>query len=57
MIPTNEAHPNAQYISDIERTLREWDLPVLVMFSDKDIGFPSRRVGASPTWSPTVDSR
>ena len=39
MIPTNEAHPNAQYISDIERTLREWDLPVLVMFSDKDIGF------------------
>ncbi|MCH8061587.1 MAG: alpha/beta fold hydrolase [Chloroflexi bacterium] len=36
MIPTNDAHPNAEYISAIDRTLREWDLPVLVMFSDKD---------------------
>lgn len=39
MIPTNAAHPNAQYISDIENTLKVWDLPVLVMFSDKDLAF------------------
>ncbi len=39
MIPTNEAHSNAQYISDIENALREWDIPVLVMFSDKDFAF------------------
>ena len=39
MIPTNESHPNAEYVSAIDRTLREWDLPALVMFSDKDFGF------------------
>jgi len=39
MIPTNESHPNATYITDIEDTLRKWDLPVLVMFSDKDLAF------------------
>ena len=39
MIPSNAAHPNAEYVSDIEKTLREWDLPVLVMFSDKDLAF------------------
>ncbi len=39
MIPGNDRHPNAQYISDIDATLREWDIPVLVMFSDGDIAF------------------
>ena len=36
MIPTDDSHPNARYISEIEETLRRWDIPVLVMFSDKD---------------------
>ncbi|MFQ5874877.1 MAG: alpha/beta fold hydrolase [Dehalococcoidia bacterium] len=39
MIPTSAKHPNAEYISEIDRTLQEWDVPVLVMFSDKDIAF------------------
>ncbi|MCI0796227.1 MAG: alpha/beta fold hydrolase [Chloroflexi bacterium] len=39
MIPNNADHPNATYITDIEDTLRVWDLPVLVMFSDKDLAF------------------
>ncbi len=39
MIPGNDRHPNAQYIPDIDATLREWDIPVLVMFSDGDIAF------------------
>lgn len=39
MIPTDDSHPNARYISEIEETLRRWDVPVLVMFSDKDRAF------------------
>ena len=39
MIPTNERHENASYISEISQTLKEWDIPVLVCFSDKDIAF------------------
>ena len=39
MIPTNERHENAQYIKDIDDTLQVWDIPVLVMFSDKDMAF------------------
>ena len=39
MIPPNERHENAQYIKDIDDTLRLWDIPVLVMFSDKDMAF------------------
>ena len=39
MISGNDRHPNAQYISDIDATLREWDIPLLVMFSDGDIAF------------------
>ena len=39
MIPSTDGHPNADYISEIDRTLRDWDIPVLVMFSDKDIAF------------------
>ncbi len=39
MIPGNCQHPNAQYISEIDATLRDWDIPVLVMFSDGDIAF------------------
>ena len=39
MIPRNDRNPNAQYISEIDATLREWDIPVLVMFSDRDIVF------------------
>ncbi len=39
MIPLSPNHPNAEYISEIDRTLAKWDIPVLVMFSDKDIAF------------------
>ncbi len=39
MIPTGPNHPNAAYISEIESTLATWDVPVLVMFSDKAMGF------------------
>ena len=49
MIPTDDSHPNARYISEIEETLRRWDIPVLVMFSDKDRVFSlqeGRRIAA-----------
>jgi len=39
MIPTSTKHPNYEYIAEIDRTLAKWDVPVLVMFSDKDIVF------------------
>ena len=39
MIPTSENHPNYEYINEIDRTLQKWDIPVLVMFSDKDPAF------------------
>ena len=39
MIPTNKRHPNYQYVLDIEQTLQQWNIPVLVMFSDRDIAF------------------
>ena len=39
MIPGNDPHPNAAYISQIDSVLRNWDVPVLVMFSDGDIAF------------------
>jgi len=39
MIPGNDRHPNAAYISQIDSVLRNWDVPVLVMFSDGDIEF------------------
>lgn len=36
MIPSGTGHPNYAYIADIESTLKDWDIPVLVMFSDGD---------------------
>ena len=36
MIPTKPSHPNYEYINEIDDALQEWNLPVLVMFSDKD---------------------
>ncbi len=39
MIPGNDRHPNAAYISEIDSVHRTWDVPVLVMFSDGDIAF------------------
>jgi len=39
MLPLSATHPNAQYINEIERTLATWDVPVQVMFSDKDMFF------------------
>ena len=39
MILGNDRHPNAAYISQIDSVLWNWDVPVLVMFSDGDIEF------------------
>ena len=39
MIPGRDGQPNGDYISEIDATLREWDVPVLVMFSDRDTAF------------------
>ncbi len=39
MLPLSATHPNAQYINEIEETLATWDVPVQVMFSDKDMFF------------------
>lgn len=39
LIPTNSDHPNAEYIDEIEQTLKVWDVPVLVMWADKDMAF------------------
>ena len=39
MIPGRDGQPNGDYISEIDATLQEWDVPVLVMFSDRDIAF------------------
>ncbi len=39
MIPAEPNHPNHEYMAEIEATLKTWDIPVLVMFSDKDIAF------------------
>ncbi|MEE9164406.1 MAG: alpha/beta fold hydrolase [Thermoplasmata archaeon] len=42
MVPTTLDHPNAAYIDQIEETLRSWEVPVLVAFSDKDVLFRVR---------------
>lgn len=42
LIPSNTAHPTYTYVSDIESTLKTWDVPVLVMFSDRDPVFKPR---------------
>ncbi len=39
MVPINERHENASYVSEISQTLKTWGIPVLVCFSDKDIAF------------------
>ncbi len=39
MVPTSERHRNASYVSEIAQTLKTWDIPVLVCFSDKDLAF------------------
>ena len=39
MIPGRDGQPNGDYISEIDATLQEWDVPVLVMSSDGDIAF------------------
>jgi len=39
MIPTNASHANFQYLMEIEQTLQQWNIPVLVMFSDRDLVF------------------
>ena len=39
MVPSNERHENASYVAEIAQTLKTWDIPVLVCFSDKDIAF------------------
>ena len=52
MIPIKPDHPNYEYINEIDDTLKSWDIPVLVMFSDKDMAFSveeGRRIaGAVP---------
>ncbi|MCH7713856.1 MAG: alpha/beta fold hydrolase [Chloroflexi bacterium] len=39
MIPTSERHPNHQYLLEIEQVLKQWHIPTLVMFSDRDVAF------------------
>lgn len=39
MIPSKKSHPNYQYLLDIEENLQRWNVPALVMFSDRDIAF------------------
>ncbi len=39
LVPPVPGHPNYDYLNRINDTLKSWNLPVLVMFSDKDIAF------------------
>jgi len=39
LVPGVPGHPNYDYLVRIGETLKSWDLPVLVQFSDKDIAF------------------
>ncbi len=39
LVPAKPGHVNFDYITNIGNTLKTWNLPVLVMFSDKDIAF------------------
>ena len=39
LVPARPGHPNYDYLTNIKNTLKVWNLPVLVMFSDKDIAF------------------
>lgn len=39
MIPTSNGHPNHQYLLEIEQVLKQWNIPMLVMFSDRDRAF------------------
>ena len=39
LVPAGAGHANYEYLVRIGDTLKSWDLPVLVMFSDKDIAF------------------
>jgi len=39
LVPAAPGHPNFEYITNIGETLKTWNLPVLVNFSDKDIAF------------------
>ncbi len=39
LVPPGPGHPNHDYVSSIGETLKSWNVPVLVMFSDKDIAF------------------
>ena len=40
MIPTDDDHPNAPALREIEDALREWDVPALVVWADRDVAFP-----------------
>jgi pimeloyl-ACP methyl ester carboxylesterase len=42
MIPTSPARPSFAPLRDLFGRLREWDVPVLVLFSDGDVIFPPR---------------
>ena len=39
MIPSSKRHPNYQYLLEIEQVLKQWHIPMLVMFSDQDVAF------------------
>ena len=39
MIPTDPSHANFQYLMEIEQTLQQWNIPVLVIVSDHDLAF------------------
>lgn len=36
MVPSSDRHPNYTYLMETEQVLKQWDIPVLVMFSDRD---------------------
>ena len=39
MVPDKPGHPEYEAIKKVGETLKTWDVPMLVMFSDKDFAF------------------
>ena len=39
MIPSSAEHPNGHYLGEIDSTLATWNIPVLILWADKDMAF------------------